>query len=85
MADSAFLATFGFMLVLVGVIVVFVAIVFLFFSSANGEKKVRGGGAIIVGPFPIIFGTDRRIVKVLFIVSIILMVFFLVRIVFSIL
>ena len=53
MMDSALLSTLGFVLILSGVIVVFVAVVFLLFSSANGEKKV--GGAIIIGPFFVVF------------------------------
>ncbi|MDH5447546.1 MAG: DUF131 domain-containing protein [Candidatus Bathyarchaeota archaeon] len=77
MSDSAFLATLGFALILMGFIVVFVAIILLLFSSANDEKRVKGGSAIIIGPFPIVFGTDRKSVKILLILSIILMVFVL--------
>ncbi|MCW3985568.1 MAG: DUF131 domain-containing protein [Candidatus Bathyarchaeota archaeon] len=83
MIDSTLLSTLGFMLILAGVIVVFIAVIFLLFSSTNGEKKVGGGGAIIIGPFPIVFGTDRRTVKALFVLSIILVVLFLVKIAFS--
>ena len=28
-----------------------------------GKAKVRGGGVIMIGPIPIIFGTDKKSVK----------------------
>jgi uncharacterized protein (TIGR00304 family) len=77
MIDPASLSTLGFILVLAGFIVIFLAIILMFFSSADGERKVRGGGAIIIGPVPIVFGTDKESVKVLLVLSIILMVFVL--------
>lgn len=77
MVDSVSLATLGFMFILMGLIVIFVAMVLLLFSSTNGEKKVKGGGVIIIGPFPIVFGTDRKSVKIILVLSIILTVFVL--------
>jgi len=77
MSDTILLATLGFLLILTGFIVIFVAIILLLFSSANDEKKVEGGGAIIIGPFPIMFGTNRKSVKILLVLSIILMAFVL--------
>jgi len=53
----------GVALIFVGMIVILVAIVLLFLQSVKGEGKVRGGGAIIIGPFPIIFGTDKESIK----------------------
>jgi len=64
----------GFGLILTGLIVIFVTMVLLLHSSANSENKARGGGVIIIGLFPIVFGTDRRSVKALLALSIILMV-----------
>ncbi|MCD6324543.1 MAG: DUF131 domain-containing protein [Desulfurococcales archaeon] len=29
-------------------------------SEESSEKRVRAGGVVIVGPIPIIFGSDRR-------------------------
>jgi uncharacterized protein (TIGR00304 family) len=52
----------GIALVVVGVIVIVVAI---FLASISGAKKmkVRGAGVIMIGPIPIIFGTDKKSVK----------------------
>ncbi len=38
------------------------------------EKKVRGGGVILIGPFPIVFGTDKRVALIAMILSIVVMV-----------
>lgn len=83
MTDFAFLATLGLVLVLIGFVAIFVATIILLFSSANAEKKARGGGVIIVGPFPIVFGTDKKSVVVLLILSIALMAIVLLVYIFS--
>jgi uncharacterized protein (TIGR00304 family) len=47
-------------------------------SGAEGNEKagskVKGGGVIMVGPIPIIFGTDQRSSKIVIILAIILMI-----------
>ncbi len=64
----------GIGLILAGMLVTLVAIILLFLSSVRREGKVRGGGAIIIGPFPIIFGTDKESIKTVLLLSIILVV-----------
>jgi uncharacterized protein (TIGR00304 family) len=53
----------GIALILAGIVVVLVSITLLFIKSIKGEGKVKGGGAIIIGPFPIVFGTDKELLK----------------------
>jgi len=38
------------------------------------EAGVRGGGIIMIGPIPIIFGTDVAALKIVMILAIVLMV-----------
>ncbi len=38
------------------------------------KRRIEAGGVIIIGPIPIVFGTSKRIVKSLLILSIILMI-----------
>ncbi|MGC8998045.1 MAG: TIGR00304 family membrane protein [Candidatus Bathyarchaeia archaeon] len=59
----------GIIIILVGVIIVFAAFVLLFLSSIKGGKA-RGGGALIIGPFPIVFGSDKESVKTILWLSI---------------
>jgi uncharacterized protein (TIGR00304 family) len=72
----------GVILVLAGFFVTFTAAILLFFTAFK-KGKVKGGGAIIIGPFPIIFGTDKESVKILLLLSIILIALLLVFVAFS--
>ena len=67
--DAGTLYGLGIGLILAGMLVVLVAIILLFLSSVRREGKVRGGGAIIIGPFPIIFGTDKESIKTVLLLS----------------
>jgi len=62
----------GVALIFAGMLIILVAIILLFLSSVRGEGKAKGGGAIIIGPFPIIFGTDKESVKTVLLLSILL-------------
>jgi uncharacterized protein (TIGR00304 family) len=59
----------GMALIFVGMLVILVAIILLFLSNVKLEGKAKGGGAIIIGPFPIIFGTDKESVKTVLLLS----------------
>ena len=76
----------GVILVFVGFVVSLIAVVLLVLSSFMGKKiegKVKGGGVVVIGPFPIVFGTDKESVKILLLLSIVLIVLLLVFMVFS--
>ena len=77
MIDSAALYALGIALIFVGVIVIVVAIA-LFSVSGAGKGKLKGGGAIIIGPVPIIFGTDKKSLKTVLLLSLALTVTLLV-------
>ena len=67
----------GIVLVLAGVVIIAVA-VFLLSVRGAGKGKVRGGGAVIIGPIPIIFGTDKKSLKTVLLLSLALTVLLLV-------
>ncbi|MEM4701305.1 MAG: DUF131 domain-containing protein [Candidatus Bathyarchaeia archaeon] len=69
--DAGSLYSIGLIMILLGVIVIFAAFALLFISSIKGGK-MRGGGALIIGPFPIVFGTDREFMKTMLWLSIVL-------------
>ena len=72
MADQL-LSNIGIALFLIGSLVSFIAMILLVLSGAKGGKgKVRGGGVVIIGPIPIIVGTDKESVKIILILSIVL-------------
>ncbi|MCW4038549.1 MAG: DUF131 domain-containing protein [Candidatus Bathyarchaeota archaeon] len=65
----------GFTLMILGTLLVFAVGVLLVLRQ---EKGARGGGIIMIGPFPIVFGSDAKTVKALVLVAVALMVGFLV-------
>jgi uncharacterized protein (TIGR00304 family) len=60
--DLAGFYALGIVLIIVGVAVIVAVIVLL--SMGEGKKgKMQGAGVIMIGPIPIIFGTDKKSVK----------------------
>ena len=62
----------GFALILAGIAIV--VLVFLLSFQSAGKCKVKASGAVIIGPVPIIFGTDKKSLKTVLLLSIILTV-----------
>jgi uncharacterized membrane protein len=76
--DVGTLYGLGSTLILVGVIVMLIAILLMFFSNVKGRGKARGGGAIIIGPVPIVFGTDKESLRTVLLMAITLTVLLIV-------
>jgi len=62
----------GIALIFAGMLVILAAILLLFISNTRKGEKVKGGGAIIIGPIPIIFGTDKESIKTVLLLSLVL-------------
>ena len=77
MTDAETLYALGIGLVFVGIVILVVAILLLTISSIK-EGRVKGGGAIIIGPFPIIFGTDKKSLRTVLLLSLILTILLIV-------
>jgi uncharacterized protein (TIGR00304 family) len=71
--DPAALYALGIALIFVGVLIIVIAVILLSISGAK-KGKVKGGGAIIIGPIPIIFGTDQKSPKTVLLLSLALTV-----------
>ncbi|MBK5190424.1 MAG: DUF131 domain-containing protein [Methanosarcinales archaeon] len=75
------LITVGFLIVLIGMLVILAGVFSMAYQSwkAGGEgvekpeAGVRGGGIVMIGPIPIIFGTDVGALKIVMILAIVLM------------
>ncbi len=76
MIDASLLFQTGFILIILGIILFFVAAIIMFFNVFRNRKTkgIKGGGLIMIGPIPIIFGTDKEAMKMLILLSIILMI-----------
>ncbi len=66
----------GIGIILVGFLVVFLATVMSDKPSEEGERRteVRGGGVVMVGPVPIVFGSDAKWASIAMVLAIVLVV-----------
>jgi uncharacterized protein (TIGR00304 family) len=80
MADAGVLFAVGMALIFVGILIIVLAILLLSVSGAK-KGKIRGGGAVIIGPVPIIFGTDKKSLKTVLLLSLALTVLLVVAMV----
>jgi uncharacterized protein (TIGR00304 family) len=65
----------GFLVVILGVLMIFIGTA-LQSSSSSSKTEIHTGGVIMIGPVPIIFGNDRGLVLTGFIVALVLMILF---------
>jgi uncharacterized protein (TIGR00304 family) len=71
------LVTLGTLVIIAGTLLVFMATIFASRSRGDDEEKeieVKGGGVIMIGPIPIIFGTDPKWAVVAIVLAIVLIV-----------
>ncbi|MEM1612366.1 MAG: DUF131 domain-containing protein [Desulfurococcaceae archaeon] len=61
-------------IVLVGMLLIVLSIIGRSEEIERGEKRVEGGGVIIVGPLPIVIGTSQRAALALIILALVLFV-----------
>ena len=67
--------------VLAGTLILIAALLLLFSSTAKEEEKTKGGGVIIVGPIPIVFGTNRESVRTILLLSLALTILLMIALV----
>ncbi len=69
--DLGVIYTIGLGLIFAGIIIIVLAIIL---ASSRGATKgqVKGAGVIMIGPIPIIFGTDKKSVKTVLVLAIVL-------------
>jgi uncharacterized protein (TIGR00304 family) len=70
------LVTLGFLIVFIGMLIILAGVFSAAYQSwktGKPETSVRGGGVIMIGPIPIIFGSDVGAVKIVILLAIALM------------
>lgn len=70
---SNILILFGIALIIIGIIIAFILMLIFVFKS-NKKADIKGGGVILIGPIPIIIGTDKQSVKIVIILALVLMI-----------
>ena len=71
----------GFLIIIVGIILMFIGSIIQSTSSTNSQDngsktEIKTGGVIMIGPIPIIFGSDKGMAVTGVILAIILMVLY---------
>lgn len=61
---------FGFLIIVIGMLVMMLA-------AFKAAERVKGGGVIVIGPFPIAFGSTENIAKIMMVVGIIIALMFI--------
>ncbi len=59
--------------IVLGFILVFVGMLIILLGIIKGSSRVEGGGVVVIGPIPIVFGTSIKVTKMLMILAIVLM------------
>ncbi|HDI75339.1 MAG: hypothetical protein DRJ52_10195 [Thermoprotei archaeon] len=72
------LVLLGIMLIAAGIVLCIIGMLALMLRAAKGFGKVSGGGLVLIGPFPIVFGTSTKIVRIMILISIVLVAIFLI-------
>lgn len=67
------LIEFGIALIFLGFVLAFVAAILFFIRGLRIGGKTRGGGVLLIGPIPIIFGSDKQSLIVAVVLAIVLM------------
>lgn len=67
----------GLIFVMIGVITIFLGVII---ALMKREKGVEGGGIIIIGPFPIVWGTSSKILKILSIITLLFIILIVIEI-----
>ena len=80
--DPFAIFTIGIVLLIVGIIIIVIALI-LASISGKKEDKLRGAGVIMIGPIPIIFGTDKKSVKSIIALALALTVVVLIIMIFN--
>jgi uncharacterized protein (TIGR00304 family) len=62
----------GIALIFIGVLIIAITVL-LKSKRSGGKADVKAGGAVIIGPVPIVFGTDKKTVKTVLVLAIVLM------------
>ena len=58
---------------IIGIILIILGFFLILFSLFKNMKKGEYGGIVLIGPFPIIFGTSEKIVLIVIAVSILIL------------
>ncbi len=66
------LVALGILLIFAGFAIIFVAMILSASSEPSSEGRVRGGGVVMIGPIPLVFGSDMKWASVAIVLALVL-------------
>lgn len=66
------LVELGILLIFIGFFIAMLSVILSLKESVK-ESKVEGGGVLLIGPVPIVFGTNKEIVKIILLVLLVIL------------
>jgi len=74
----------GFILVMLGIVLIMLGFLLLVIETMHSvyeieynEKKIEGGGVVLIGPIPIVFGSDKKYALIAMVLAIVIMLLYL--------
>lgn len=74
MVNSNTIILAGVVVIILGILLIFLGTALQITSKSGGTGEVQAGGVIMIGPIPIIFGTNKNVTTISIVLAIILMV-----------
>ncbi|AEG17948.1 TIGR00304 family membrane protein [Methanobacterium paludis] len=74
MVNSNTIILAGVVVIILGILLIFLGTALQITSKSGGTGEVQAGGVVMIGPIPIIFGTNKNITTISIVLAIILMV-----------
>jgi uncharacterized protein (TIGR00304 family) len=74
MVNSNTIILAGVVVIILGILLIFLGAALQITSKSGGTGEVQAGGVVMIGPIPIIFGTNKNITTISIVLAIILMV-----------
>ncbi len=73
MSGQGFLFFIGLAMVFLGFIIIFISFILPLYTRSPRKTKSKGGGVILIGPLPIVFGSNRETLKWMMLLAFLLM------------
>ncbi len=74
----------GFILVMLGIVLIMLGFLLLVIETMHSvyeieynEKKIEGGGVVLIGPIPIVFGSDKKYALIAMVLAIVIMLLYI--------
>ena len=64
----------GILVIVVGMLLILIASLFSSREGTPEEREVKGAAVVMIGPIPIVFGNDSRMIVVAMVLAIVLIV-----------